>query len=220
MIHKPPAFQFYPGDWLSDENVVLMSNAARGLYITLLCHCWLEGSIPADLNKLSKISNEKRKNFEKIWREVESCFSKNGDTGRLINNRLEKERTKQEHYRKERSESGKMGANKRWLSHGSPIKQPLANYSSSSSSSSSNISYSVESCTLQVPVEVKSRWQETYKAINIDYEIKKMEEWILANPKNKKSNWQRFIVNWLSRAQDKAPAKGGGKVWKDDIPFL
>ena len=137
MKPKSPAFQFYPGDWLSDENVVLMSNAARGLYITLLCHCWLEGSIPADLDKLSKISNEKRKKFEKIWREVESCFSKNGDTGRYVNNRLERERTKQEYYRKERSESGKLGANKRWLSHSSPIKQPLAKNSSSSSSSSS-----------------------------------------------------------------------------------
>ena len=26
MVNKPPAFQFYPSDFLSDENVVLMNN--------------------------------------------------------------------------------------------------------------------------------------------------------------------------------------------------
>jgi hypothetical protein len=34
-----------------------------------------------------------------------------------------------------------------------------------------------------------------------------MGEWLIANPaKAVKSNWRRFIVNWLSRSQD----KGGG----------
>ena len=33
-----------------------------------------------------------------------------------------------------------------------------------------------------------------------------MDVWAKANPKNRKSNWRRFIANWLSRTQDKAPA--------------
>ena len=38
-------------------------------------------------------------------------------------------------------------------------------------------------------------------------EIKAMEAWLLANPNNTKSNYERFITNWLKRAQDKAPRK-------------
>jgi hypothetical protein len=27
---------------------------------------------------------------------------------------------------------------------------------------------------------------------------------VQANPKHRKSNWQRFLVNWLARSQDRA----------------
>ncbi len=46
-------------------------------------------------------------------------------------------------------------------------------------------------------------WGEAYPACDINGEFAKMREWILANPKKgKKANYRRFIVNWLSRAQD------------------
>jgi hypothetical protein len=38
---QSPAFQFYPQDFLSDDKVMAMNAAARGVYIVLLCHCWL-----------------------------------------------------------------------------------------------------------------------------------------------------------------------------------
>jgi hypothetical protein len=48
-------------------------------------------------------------------------------------------------------------------------------------------------------------WSKAYPAINISQELAKMEAWIMANPKNKKSNWERFIVNWFTKAQQNAP---------------
>jgi hypothetical protein len=42
-------------------------------------------------------------------------------------------------------------------------------------------------------------------------ELHRMEAWALANPVNRKSNWQRFIVNWLTKSQDRARSGGGGK---------
>lgn len=53
--------------------------------------------------------------------------------------------------------------------------------------------------------EQRSTWNKAYPAINLDQELAKMQSWVLANPKNRKSNWERFIINWLSKAQDKAP---------------
>ena len=58
----------------------------------------------------------------------------------------------------------------------------------------------------------KSIWIEAYPALSIDAELNKMKAWLLANPKNRKSNYERFINNWLSRAQDGASKRGGGNL--------
>lgn len=59
------------------------------------------------------------------------------------------------------------------------------------------------------------RWKEAYPAVDVLTELRQMAVWADTNRKNRKSDWQRFIVNWLKRSQDKAqPAaplwKGGG----------
>lgn len=48
-------------------------------------------------------------------------------------------------------------------------------------------------------------WESAYPALNIDVELSKAAAWIIANPKNTKKQWARFLNGWLSRAQDKAP---------------
>lgn len=50
----------------------------------------------------------------------------------------------------------------------------------------------------------RSTWSTAYPALSLDAELAKAAAWILANPKNKKSNYARFLTNWLSRAQDRA----------------
>jgi|TARA_Y100000310_G_C20618972_1_gene782222 hypothetical protein len=50
----------------------------------------------------------------------------------------------------------------------------------------------------------QSKWREAYPALDIVQELSKMESWASANPKNRKSNWERFIVNWMTKAQDRA----------------
>ena len=49
-----------------------------------------------------------------------------------------------------------------------------------------------------------TRWTEAYPACAVPRQLKAMEEWLLSHPaKAKKSNWRRFITNWLSRSQDR-----------------
>ena len=60
----------------------------------------------------------------------------------------------------------------------------------------------------QVPPELVEQWQQAYPAVDVLSELRRMEAWASANPVNRKSNWQRFIVNWLTRAQDRA-GRGG-----------
>ena len=158
MKNKSPAFQFYPKDFLSDEKVLMMTNQEVGCYIKLLCYCWLEGSIPSDVNKIAKLCGENSSVMAELWPSLKSCFKSTGNyLKRLKHCRLEKEREKQDKYHKERSESGIKGAKIRWekglkelsnngSANGSanssaitqPMAEPMANDSSSSSSSSSS----------------------------------------------------------------------------------
>ncbi len=45
-------------------------------------------------------------------------------------------------------------------------------------------------------------WEETYPACDINLCLKRMGEWLLANPEKKKTRYRRFIINWLNRQQD------------------
>lgn len=62
-------------------------------------------------------------------------------------------------------------------------------------------------------------WGQAFPALNLDSELSKAAAWVIANPKNKKSNYARFLTNWLTRAQDNAakfqpqrPVRAGGVV--------
>ncbi len=47
-------------------------------------------------------------------------------------------------------------------------------------------------------------WQEAYPGVDMRTEFNKMRAWLMSNPKNRKTNLERFISNWLSKAQDRA----------------
>lgn len=55
-------------------------------------------------------------------------------------------------------------------------------------------------------------WLEAFPGVALSVEIAKAREWAIDHPKNRKSNWRRFLTNWLARAQDSArpiPPNGG-----------
>lgn len=56
-----------------------------------------------------------------------------------------------------------------------------------------------------VPELLNAQWAKAYPAISVDVELSKASAWLIANPKNAKSNYARFLTNWLTKAQDKAP---------------
>lgn len=132
---KSPAFQFYPKDYLSDENQASMSLQETGAYIRLICRCWLEGSIPDDIVRVARLVGETSQQMKKCWPVVRRCFREHPtEPGRLIHARLERERQKQLQHRRLQSEKGRASAAKRLLSGVSheptavePLQQPLAN---------------------------------------------------------------------------------------------
>jgi hypothetical protein len=70
-----------------------------------------------------------------------------------------------------------------------------------------NPSFNFETATFaDLPQERVAQWADAYPAVNINAEIKKAALWLVTNPKNRKSDYLRFLNGWLSRAQDRAPA--------------
>lgn len=61
-----------------------------------------------------------------------------------------------------------------------------------------------------VPDLLQSQWVKAYPAVDVAGELAKAGVWLVSNPKNQKSNYARFLSNWLSKAQDRAPKLGGG----------
>lgn len=54
-------------------------------------------------------------------------------------------------------------------------------------------------------------WQDAYPAVPVPPAIARAAAWLVANPNNRKSNYQRFLVNWLAREQDKAARVPSGR---------
>lgn len=67
-----------------------------------------------------------------------------------------------------------------------------------------------DSITLTVDADLMASWRDAFPAIVVETEVARAGLWLTANPKNRKSNYERFLLNWLTRAQDKAPAAGRG----------
>lgn len=137
---RSPAFQFYPKDFLGDEEQTLMSLPEVGAYIRLMSRCWLKGSLPPEVPELARLCGATTGQMRKFWPAISKCFNQRAD-GRWIHPRLEKERKVQADYRKRQKEN----ADKRWQSHGNATAMPEAPHPvgnallSSSSSSISNL---------------------------------------------------------------------------------
>ena len=129
-----PAFQFYPQDFLADDKVALMSPAARGCYIVLLCHCWLHKYLPKDLDSLSNLARANARSFPQIWRSISSCF-RDTEHG-LVNPRIEREREKQAIFRENKRKAGKAGGKQTQSRRQADVQAKSTSSSSSSSSSS------------------------------------------------------------------------------------
>lgn len=103
---KSPAFQWYPADYLGSQRVQLLTLEEEGAYRRLLDYCWLHGSIPADISLLSRLIGKGASTT--LATTVSTMFQPRGD--RLVHDRLDAERRKQEQWREKSAKGGRKGA--------------------------------------------------------------------------------------------------------------
>ena len=115
-MSKSPAFQFYPKEWLSSMDIMLMTPEQEGAYIRLLCICWESGdcSIPDDDRQLSMLSRLGEGWFKGSSTVVRNKFISHPDKpGFLTNERLLREAQKQADWARKCSAGGRKSAEKR-----------------------------------------------------------------------------------------------------------
>ncbi len=158
MDMNPPAFQFYPDDFLGGT----IQFAEVGLYIRLLCVQWSTGKLPPENHMLSSYGKGDTP-VDQVKTKFQVC-----EDGFLRNKRMEDERKKQEAYRKSRSDNGKQGGRPKKPYGYSSLSKTKAKKSSPSPSPSTNnntkqVEVFPEALRTEEFREAWNRWNEHLK---------------------------------------------------------
>lgn len=224
--------------WVADivQSCQEMTPRQFGAHVRMLLHAWDRGYCPADAGKLRSITGdvpeEEMLDVLDRWR----IGDLEGVRGKVYTNeRLERERKVMVEQAASRSAAARRANEVRWgsesdpsrIRHGSqtdPIPDsrlqtldsntPETNVSCSERKRSKpTIAWDSISRWQGITDQDRTDWAETYPATDIDHELRKMTQWLLANPRRaRKSNWRKFIVDWLSRSQDRGGSTRSAKV--------
>lgn len=210
---KAPAFQFYPGDWSRDLEEHPLE--IEGAWIRICCKLWWSekrGELTRTYCQWGKIlrvdeTDAKRiLEYVKTWKIGNVSEDCNGNVT-VISRRMQKDEIDRENNNERRMKHY-------YKSKCNPDVTPTSQDSSSSSSIKEKI-YKKEKVEfdgtkfINIPDDLKQKWTSIAPGITVQQEITKAEAWVLSNPKLKKSNWSRFLTNWITRAQDRAVRTGG-----------
>ena len=88
MIKDVPYFPFYAANIMSNRAFRLMSLKERGLFITLLIECWVNGSIPSDFVDMAKILGLTFDEVKSAYTNLQSAFF-HQQGGQIISHELE-----------------------------------------------------------------------------------------------------------------------------------
>lgn len=118
---EPPAFQFYPKDFLGDGDQAGMSLQEAGAYIRLMCFEWNAhgNGIPDASDRCARMIGAQPGAMKKMWGAIRPLFIEHPtDAARLVHPRLQKERDKQAKYRRRQSDAAAKRWDKPQASHG------------------------------------------------------------------------------------------------------
>lgn len=82
-----PWFKLYPKQFLTDSKVKMLTREHRSILIDLWCYCSEDGSVPSDLDDLSRLIGEPRAVTQKAMAKLSAFFVPDGE--RLVSVRMQ-----------------------------------------------------------------------------------------------------------------------------------
>lgn len=200
---KSPAFQFYASDFLTDTQSWDINEV--GIYIRLLSNQWVNGSLPSDLIRLSRIAGCTHEEIKKAWVILGFKFLINND-GSIYNQKLESVREAQVKFKEKQASNGSKGGRPKNIDNPNktqikPKINPSDNPNKSSSSSSSN-SY--------INITYSDFWDMYEKKVGDRDKVEK--KWKSLTDKQRED-----IMEFIPLYKDSQPNK---KYRKDPLAFL
>jgi uncharacterized protein YdaU (DUF1376 family) len=229
-------FEKHIGDWIRDT--VSLTMLEDGAYNRLIDQYYqTERPLPVDKKLIYRLARANSSAEKKAVDFVVENFFEKTDSG-YVQKRANAEL---ERYSEKRAKA-KSSANARWnksdgnanaytnaslfadaddmRTHcdGNALQTPDTSNQRTTSAPSDKISLGAAGWE-HIPDGLMTQWREAYPAANIDGELAKAAAWVIANPRNRKSNYARFLTNWLTKAQDRAPRANGFNGHSDN-PFV
>lgn len=176
-------------------------------YIRLLCHQWDKGSVPGDMSRAARTIGYTDDAYQRAWQGIGDKFVK-GDDGNYRNERLEKDRQKQEAVSASRSNASTKAARARWdapriadasLTH-TELELELEKKTIKNKTA-------FQGQILRIQASEDLGFRKAFAGIEVSAEYAKMDSWLVANPQSRKKNFAWFAHNWLSRIPKSKPEK-------------
>lgn len=227
---KAPAFQFYANDFLQGTSDFSLEE--RGAYVTWLCQSWDKGPLPLPEQKRATMIGATLPRFRKIWETVGAKWIVT-DAG-FVNARLEQARSDRDEYAA--VQSGR--AKKRWdaRAHAAAyatamperMPEPCSSFFDLQSSDPLHGTERHEEAATAVCVFPTvgrpslwtlhqwqiDEWAGLYPNLDVPTQMRHALAWVKANPSKRKTarGMQKFLVSWMTRSVDSAPARSNGHV--------
>lgn len=198
MAEKPPSFQFYPKDILSDSSAMLLPNEIFGIYMKLLCHDWINDGLPdndEDILSLGNFDWYEHFTFQddpnaykaRSITQLRQFFIKHPEKdGYITNSRLLKERQKQKDYHEKKVKAGSAGGIAKAQKTPSKTVAKRSSSSASSFASSSSSSKNKE----PKPIDHPKKPDDPFIAQHREYFEKIWEDY--PEKKGKEKAWVKF----------------------------
>lgn len=112
VLRAPPAFQIYPADMLASECFYQLSVGARGLVLSIWFAAWVDKTVPAEPRRLAGAirctESEVAANLDEVLKSG-LIQRQPGDSGRLMVDELERQRTRLYERRRQQASAGSRG---------------------------------------------------------------------------------------------------------------
>lgn len=107
-----PYFPLYAANTMASKPFRLMTLEQRGLWITLMMECWVNGGVPSDLGEMAKFLGLSVEEVSRSFTDLQT-FSLDKQGSQIISNELEEQRQKYLNSREGKSKGGKLGAERK-----------------------------------------------------------------------------------------------------------
>lgn len=220
--------------FFSSLDVQAMRWDERGAFLLLLAHSWLNGGkLPAQCERIARVLQvDDADAWQRIEKFVLSKFELSECGQFLINERLMQIYNEVTEATGNRRKLASEAAKKRWSKTQGCKSNAAALPEQCKPNAIQNQNQRQNNNPHKSPIPQKrdvirfdfdsgswkgisedwiNKAQEIYPAVEIKLAILQAGQWAKTNPTKRKSNWERFLMNWFSRNQE----KGGGAAKRD-----